>query len=63
MKKYEDDEIVMEIRKFRSEHARALGFDVDRIFEGLKKRQKANRAKKVSFASKGRKPMPLGKNT
>lgn len=43
-----EDPIVSEIRKYRSEHAAKYGYDLDRICEALRKRQKESKRKVVT---------------
>lgn len=42
-----EDPIVSEIRKYRSEHTIEYGYNLDRICEALRKRQKESRRKIV----------------
>ena len=46
------DPIVDEIRKYRKQHAEKYGNDLDKIFEALKKSEKASGKKFVSFEPK-----------
>ncbi len=44
-----EDPIVNEVRKIREKHAAAFGFDIEKIIEDAKKRQKKSNHKIVSF--------------
>jgi hypothetical protein len=46
------DEIVEEVRKARHEHAAALGFDLRRIYEDLKRHEQSCGRQVVTLASR-----------
>jgi hypothetical protein len=52
-----NDEIVEEVRKHREAYAAKFNFDLQAIYEDLKKAEKKSRHKKVSF--KPKKPMKI----
>ena len=43
------DPIVEEVRRFRDQYASQLGYDINRIFQDIQKRQAQSRNKLVSF--------------
>ena len=47
-----NDEIVEEVRKRREAYAAKFNFDLQAIYEDLKKSEKKSKHKKVSFKSK-----------
>ena len=47
-----DDPIVEEIRKIRDEHASKFKFDLRKIFQDFKSRQKRNKKKPVTLRPK-----------
>lgn len=51
------DEIVEEVRKHREAYAAKFNFDLQAIYEDLKKAEKRSRNKKVSF--KPKKPIKI----
>ena len=52
-----NDEIVEEVRKHREAYAAKFNFDLQAMYEDLKKAEKKSRHKKVSF--KPKKPIKL----
>ncbi len=46
------DEIVEEVRKTREAYAAKFNFDLQAMYEDLKKAERKNKRKKVSFKSK-----------
>lgn len=44
------DEIIEEIHKYREEYAKKFNYDLDAIFEDLKRKEAESRRKYVSFA-------------
>ena len=46
------DTIIEEIRKYRDEHASRLDYDIDRIYQDLKEKEKKNTNIKKSFKAK-----------
>lgn len=44
-----EDPIVKEVRKIREEHSARLGHDLDRIYQELKKQEKASGRRHLSF--------------
>ena len=44
-----EDEIVEEIRKHRDAHASRFNYDLRKIFEDLKKKEKKNKNRKVTL--------------
>ncbi len=52
-----NDEIVEEVRKHREAYAAKFNFDLQAIYEDLKKAEKRSRNKKVSF--KPKKPIKI----
>lgn len=53
--------IVEEIRRIREEHAKKFGFDLDRIFEDLKRSERKSNRKVVSLQPRPPKPLLSGK--
>lgn len=51
-----DDPIVEEVRKIREEHAASLGYDLEKIFKDLKKREEKSGRKVVSLPPKRLEP-------
>ena len=51
------DPIVEEVRKIRDVHARKFNYDLQAIFEDLKKQEKASGKQFVSFPSKRVEPV------
>jgi len=47
-----EDEIVEEVRKYRDEHASKFGYDINRIFQDLKEKEKKNTNKKITLKPK-----------
>jgi hypothetical protein len=47
-----EDEIVKETRRLRDEYAKQFDYDLDLIFEDLKKKQQERGRKHVSFSGK-----------
>jgi hypothetical protein len=47
-----DDEILAEIRKVRDEHAKAFNYDLDAIFEDLRRQQEKSKRKIISHPVK-----------
>jgi hypothetical protein len=45
--KFQDDEIVEEIRRLRDAHAASFDYDLNRIFEDLQRQQRESGAKLV----------------
>ena len=46
------DSIVAEVRKIRDRHAAAFNYDLDAIFQDLKKQEKKSRRKFIALPSK-----------
>ena len=46
------DEIVEEVRKYREEYAAKFNFDLQAMYEDLKKAERKSKHKKVSFKPK-----------
>ncbi len=46
------DPIVEEVRKIRDEHAARFDYDIDAIFEDLKRREKESRQSVITLAPK-----------
>ena len=55
------DPIVDEIRRIREEHAKKFNFDLDAIFEDLKKRERDSGRKTVTLEPRRPKPVHPGK--
>ncbi|MFH1195927.1 MAG: hypothetical protein V1720_09430 [bacterium] len=47
-----EDAIIKELRKYREEHASAFNFDLLKIYEDLKSKEKINPNKKVTLQPK-----------
>jgi len=47
-----EDPIVAEVRKIRDRHAAAFNYDLDAIFQDLKKQEKKSRRSFIAFPSK-----------
>lgn len=55
------DPIVDEIRRIRQDHAKRFDFDLDAIFEDLKKKEQESRRKVVSLKPRPVKPLSRSK--
>jgi len=47
-----EDKIVEEIRKYRDEHAAEFGYDIVKIYQDLKEKEKKNTNKKITLKPK-----------
>jgi hypothetical protein len=47
-----EDEIVEEVRKYREQHASKFNYDIDKIYQDLKEKEKLNTGKKISLKPK-----------
>ena len=55
-----EDPIVAEVRRIRDEHAARYDYDLRKIYEALKEREKRSGRKLVSYPSREPKPVPAG---
>ena len=55
-----EDPIVAEVRRIRDEHAARYGYDLRRIYEALKSREKRGERKLVSYPPREPKTVPAG---
>jgi len=56
------DHIVAEVRKIRQRHAASFNYDLDAIFQDLKKQEKKSRRKCIALPSKQISPCAKVKN-
>jgi hypothetical protein len=56
------DHIVAEVRKIRDRHAASFNYDLDAIFQDLKKQEKKSRRKFIALPSKQALPFGRMKN-
>ena len=47
-----NDEIVEKVRKIRDEHASKFGYDINKIYQDLKEKEKKNTGKKITLKPK-----------
>lgn len=55
-----EDPIVKEVRRIREEHSARFGHDLDRIYQALKKREKASGRQNVSYPPRRLEPVGGG---